>query len=461
MVRKSLILGLLLAAACGGTKSAAKTDPGDDTTGEAGSTGTAGSTGAKAGNSGSAGTSGGSAGTSGGAAGTSGGAAGTSGGAAGTSGTAGTSGGATGSKDGGTTDKDAAVTGTTPDAGPTPDAIAVTGTPYVFTSGMNKGISVFGLDMATGALTAKPGLPGTTASYLAFSPDQKFVYGVAGSAVISMALNAATGGLTKLAGPMPTDPKNEGTHVKVHPNGKWLLEASWSFGKVHVFPIGADGLAGAVAQDLSIAHSTHQISIDPSGKFVFVPCVECNAVWQFKFDLQTGILTPNAPEKTAVAPGADGPRHMAFHPTKPMAYVMCETNGALISYVFDTATGTLTSPIVIPAIGESLGAHIEVHPSGRFVYVSQRTSNKIGIFAVDGITGRLTLVGDENGGGAIKMPRDFTVDPSGTFVVVANKDDGSVTVFRIDLTSGKLTKVGTGASGLGSVDFVGVRFLKP
>jgi 6-phosphogluconolactonase len=231
----------------------------------------------------------------------------------------------------------------------------------------------------------------------------------------------------------------------VHPTGKWLLVDHFDSGHVAVLPIAADGTLGAPVDIERPAAEAHQIVSDASGAHVFVPCRAGNVVAQFGFDAQTGKLTAANPPTVPAATGA-GPRHIAFHPTGKYAYVINELNGTLTSLQYDGATGLLSAPEVVSTVPggvtEKSAAHVVVHPSGRFVYGSNRTHNSIAMFNVNPSTGRVSVIGYETGGGMIKTPRDFGVDPSGQYLVVANQGSNSVLVFRIDPTAGTLTRVG-------------------
>ena len=141
-----------------------------------------------------------------------------------------------------------------------------------------------------------------------------------------------------------------------------------------------------------------------------------------------------------------GPRHIAFHPNQQFAYVINELNGTITSYRYDATAGLLSSPQSMssaPAgMNETSSAHVVVHPSGRFVYTSNRTTNTIGMFSVDATSGRLTTIGHETGGGAVRTPRDFGMEPGGRFLLVANQGTNTVLVLRIDSSTGLLTRVG-------------------
>jgi 6-phosphogluconolactonase len=135
---------------------------------------------------------------------------------------------------------------------------------------------------------------------------------------------------------------------------------------------------------------------------------------------------------------------LAFHPTKSFAYTMNETGITVTSLAYDATAGTLSNAVTIDSLPagaakSGTGAHVLVHPEGRFVYTSNRGHNSISYFEIDGATGRLTMRGNETGAGGIKTPRDFGIDPLGQFLLVANQDGPNVMVFAIDVTDGKLT----------------------
>lgn len=222
-------------------------------------------------------------------------------------------------------------------------------------------------------------------------------------------------------------------------------------------PVVATGAAARLTDTERPADEAHQIVSDASGNHVFVPCRAGNVIAQYAF--ATGQLTPATPSLVQAAPGA-GPRHIAFHPSQQFAYVINELNGTITSYNYDANAGLLSSPQSMtsaPAgMSEASGAHIVVHPSGKFVYASNRTTNTIGIFGVDASSGRLTTIGHETGGGMVRTPRDFGMEPGGRFLVVGNQGSNTVLVFRIDQTAGTLTRIGNPVSVPSAPQFVGM-----
>jgi 6-phosphogluconolactonase len=264
--------------------------------------------------------------------------------------------------------------------------------------------------------------------------------------VTAFASDRATGALARL-GDAATAVKGyaaEVTHLAVHPSGRWLLVDHFDSGHIVVLPIAADGRPGAPVDVERPADQAHQIVCDAAGRYLFVPCRAGNRVASYRFDVQTGQLSAENPPTVPDAPGA-GPRHIAFHPDGRFAYVINELDGTITSYRYEAATGLLSAPEVLPTVpdgvAERAAAHVVVHPSGRFVYGSNRTHDSIAIFAVDAATGRLRAIGHETGGGLIAQPRGFGVDPSGRWLLVANQRTDTLLVFRIDADTGGLTRI--------------------
>jgi len=367
-----------------------------------------------------------------------------SGGAGGSAGTGGSSGsGAAAGKDGGTS-SDAAPS----DGGGDRADSSAPGTSYVYTSGYDPRITIFTLDLATGILTAKgsqdTGVP--SPSYLAFSPDRRFLYAAneasgASSKVLAYRIGAADGLLQKInEAPAGGDGS---PHLSVSPDGKWVLVAHYGSGHVATLAVDASGGVTMPPADIQrpAMSTSHQILTDSSGGFVFVPNVNANTVFQYRLDPANGKLTPSG--SVSGFPAAAGPRHMALHPSQNWAYTMNETAITVSSLAYDRVAGTLSGPQTIDSLPAGTtktgtGAHVVAHPGGRFVYTSNRGHNSISIFEVDATTGRLTMRGNETGGGAIRTPRDFGVDPSGKFLLVANQDAASLMVFEISAAAGTL-----------------------
>jgi 6-phosphogluconolactonase len=331
-----------------------------------------------------------------------------------------------------------------------------------YTGGRSKGIYRFELDLASGKLTPR-GLAAeaNNPSFLAIHPSQRYLYAVSEvaevggkktGAVSAFALDPKTAELTALnqqpsggAGPC---------HLIVDREGKHVLVANYSGGSVSVLPIQADGRLGEATafvqhegsganKDRQEGPHAHSINLDAANRFAAVADLGLDKVLVYKYDAAKGALTPNDPPAYVGAPGS-GPRHFAFHPNGRNAYVINELASTITALSYDAEHGVLKGLQTLSTLPKEVKgnstAEVQVHPSGKFVYGSNRGHNSIAIFSVDPKTGELKAVGHQTEN--IKTPRNFGIDPTGTFLVVANQDSGSLVVFRIDQTTGELSPVG-------------------
>lgn len=330
-----------------------------------------------------------------------------------------------------------------------------------YTGKQSKGIYLLELDLATGALASK-GLAGEAVnpSFLAIHPSQRFLYavgevsnfdGTKGGGVSAFALDPKDGKLALLnqqsargAGPC---------HIVVDREGKNVLVANYGGGSVAALPIGADGkLAPAtgfvqhkgssVNPKRQEAPHAHSINLDAAGRFAFAADLGLDKVLVYRFDPAKGTLAESG--SASVAPGA-GPRHFAFHPSGKYAYVINEIANTVTGFAYNAEGGALKEVQTITTLpadfkGTSHTAEVVAHPSGKFLYGSNRGHDSIAIFAVDPATGKLTAVGHEPTGG--KTPRNFNIDPTGTYLLAANQNSGTIVVFRIDPQTGRLKDTG-------------------
>jgi 6-phosphogluconolactonase len=218
----------------------------------------------------------------------------------------------------------------------------------------------------------------------------------------------------------------------------------------------ADGSLGAAVDTETVGALAHMIVPDPSGHFVFVPCKGADYVAQFTFDAQTGKLTPNSTPHLATAAGA-GPRHLAFHPNGTTAYLIDETDSTMSALALDPAQGTLSIVQTVStrpsgATGTNTAAEVHVHPSGRWLFGSNRGDDSIVVFALDP-SGKMSAPTFTPSGG--KTPRDFALDAAGSTLYAANQDSGNVATFHFDATTGALTPIGTPLT-VAAASFVGL-----
>ena len=244
-------------------------------------------------------------------------------------------------------------------------------------------------------------------------------------------------------------------HLSVDRTGKNVLVANYGSGSVACLPIQADGSLNAATsflqhQGKSVDSSrqagphAHSINLDLANRFAIVADLGLDRVFVYKLDADKGTLTPHEPAFAAVAPGS-GPRHFAFHPGGQFGYVINEMANTVTAFAYDADRGILTEIQTISTLppsfhGNTSCAEVQFHPSGKFLYGSNRGHDSIAIFNVDRTTGKLTAAGHQPTLG--KNPRNFALDPTGTYLLAENQDSDSIVVFRIDQTTGGLTQVG-------------------
>ncbi len=314
-----------------------------------------------------------------------------------------------------------------------------------YISGYGPDIASFELNAASGALVPVASIASFAASPSFLATTRTYLYAVSESAsrVGAYAIDGTTGALKFI-----NDVASEGNgpaHVSVDATGRFVLVANYGAGTIAVLHVRADGGLDAASQTLSPGTNAHQILADPANHFVFVPCKGSDYIAQYTFDPQTGTLAPNAVPRLMTAAGA-GPRHLAFAPDGAHAYLINELDSTIVALSYNSTTGRLTATQAIStraagATGTNTGAEVAVHPSGSFVYGSNRGDNNLAVFAVTPSTGALTLVGHTQTGGM--TPRDFAIDPSGAWLYAANQGSSNVVTFAINASTGALNRTGT------------------
>jgi 6-phosphogluconolactonase len=186
------------------------------------------------------------------------------------------------------------------------------------------------------------------------------------------------------------------------------------------------------------APHAHGIYLDPANRFALVPDLGIDQVLVYRWDPAAFALQPHEPPAATLTPGA-GPRHLVFHPEGRFVYVINELLNTITGFAYDPEAGALRDIQTISTLpedydGENSTAEIAVHPSGRFLYGSNRGHNSLAIYAIDPAAGTLKLLGHENTQG--RTPRNFAIDPSGRWILVANQDSNNVIVFRVDPETG-------------------------
>ena len=330
-------------------------------------------------------------------------------------------------------------------------------------AGGSKGIYAMRMSRATGALRIT-GLvaEANNPSFVALSPNGRTVFAVNETGQLD---GQATGGVRAFARrrgverlrPLSDQPTGgaDPCYVTTDRTGRFLLVANYTGGSIASFPILHDGGIGPVASfiqhegkgpdpERQTSPHAHCIIPDPANRFVLVADLGADRIFGYVFDHHTGKLIPVAGGGATAAPGA-GPRHLAFHPNGHLVYVTNELDSTVTAYRYDRATAALTAIQTVPSVSEPVGtrnapADIHVHPSGHFLYMSNRGHNSIAAFTIDHASGKLTPLQLTSTGG--DWPRNFAIDPRGEFLLVANQRSDTITSFRIDRTRGRLTATG-------------------
>ncbi len=303
--------------------------------------------------------------------------------------------------------------------------------------------------------------PAVGPAFFMVHPDGKHLYTVntlgpdlpGEGKVSAYAMDAKTGHLSLLnsqpsGGPNPA-------HVSFDRTGHFLFVANYNGGNVAVFPILADGSLGArtafdqhtgksVTPDRPPQAYAHSIFADPTNHYVLNPDLGLDRIYIYKFDEKTGTLTPNDPAYFADHPGS-GPRHLTFSPDGRFVYAAHEIANVVGVYRWDATKGVLTEVQSISTLppdykDKNTAAEIQFHPNGKYLYVSNRGSNTMAVFAVDASSGLLTLLQHISTQG--KTPRNFTLDPTAHWLLASNQESNSAIVYSIDQATGKLTQAG-------------------
>lgn len=331
------------------------------------------------------------------------------------------------------------------------------------TQGESQGIYVSRFTPETGEvsspeLAAEASNPG----FLAIHPNQKLLYAVGQSrdqdgkpigTVAGFEIDPATGKLTRLnevssggAGPC---------HLNVDKTGQAVAVANYGSGSVAALPLSADGHlleasafvqheGSSVDPERQAEPHAHSVNFSPDNRFLIAADLGLDKLLVYRFRAEDASLTPNDPAHAALAPGA-GPRHFTFHTSGRFAYAINEMASTVTAFSYDAVRGAFEELQTITTLpedfdGASHTAEVLVHPSGRFLYGSNRGHNSIAVFTIDEGKGTLTPAGQVSTQG--DWPRNFRIDPTGRYLFAANQRSDNVVVFRIDQASGRLTATG-------------------
>lgn len=308
---------------------------------------------------------------------------------------------------------------------------------------------------------------------MAVSPDRRFLFASIRSTpftAITYGIDRKTGALKKLF----SAPLAESyPYITTDKTGRFLLGASYGGHQVGVNAIGKDGKVSDPKQVIPTGRNAHSIITDRTNRFVFVPHLGTDQIFQFKFDARSGKLTSNTPAVVQLK-AMTGPRHIIVSADNRFVYLLNELTATVTTLSLDAKTGLLTevgSALALPADtrlvpGAPRGAvgvpggppprntdndiwasDLHLAPGGKFLYAAERTSSSIGTFSVDASKGTLTYLASTP---TERQPRGFAIDPKGKYMVVSGEKSDTISVYAIDQTSGALTPLQKYPTGKGS-----------
>jgi 6-phosphogluconolactonase len=329
--------------------------------------------------------------------------------------------------------------------------------------GKGEGIYLYHMNSANGALTPCGKTTGVTnPSYLAFSPNKRFLFvvnelksydGAASGSVSAFAIDAKKGTLSFLnrKPSMGTDP----CHLTVDSAGQFVLVANFMSGSLCVLPVRPDGSlddpcdfrqhkGSSIDPIRQGSPHAHAVTLDRQSRYLFVPDLGIDAVVSYRFDAASGMLSSDEGRRTPTKAGA-GPRQLVFHPDGGRAYLINELDSTITVFTYSAQEGILKELQTVSTLpadfnGLSTCADLHISPGGTLLFGSNRGHDSIAVYKVDPATGMLRLSGHYATGG--KTPRNFALDPTGRFLLVANQDSDMIKVFSVDPESGALKPTG-------------------
>ncbi|HVP00670.1 MAG TPA: lactonase family protein [Bryobacteraceae bacterium] len=328
---------------------------------------------------------------------------------------------------------------------------------YIGTSG--KGIYLAEFDSKSGKLSTPEMVSDTAApSYLTVHPDGKHLYAVnevKDGSVTGFTMDHGSGKLSPVntmsvqsAGPC---------YIAIEKTGHWAITANYSGGSVTVLPIGGNGKLGEPSEviqrkgsgpnrDRQTGPHPHWVGFVPAGKLALVADLGTDEVAIYNFDASKGKLTVGTQAFMTLPPGS-GPRHAVLHPSGKFFYVLTELSSVITEFFYEAEMKRFTAINTVKTLpedfkGDSTGAEIAIHPSGKFVYSSNRGDDSIMMFSVSDPK-RALLKPEQHISSGGKTPRQFEIDPTGRWLLAGNQGSDNIAIFSIDASTGKLTAAGT------------------
>lgn len=323
-----------------------------------------------------------------------------------------------------------------------------------YTQKASKGIYVYEFNSLNGSFQERGSINSSNPSFLAVSPNEKFVYAVNEDgnglgAVSAYSFDKANGKLQFLG---KRDSKGDHPcYIATDKTGQWVAAGNYSSGNFSIFKVLANGSIDTAAYTIQHKGSgpdttrqksphVHATYFTPDNAFLLVPDLGIDKIMVYRFDAKNG--KPWVMYQPGISPPGAGPRHVEIHPSAPFVYAVEELSGHIHAFR-RTQDGGLKSVQRISALppafkGSIGGADVHISNDGKFLYASNRgTSNTLAIFRIDEKSGMLTLLNHQDTKGV--KPRNFTIDPSGKFLLVANQETDEIVIFKRDSKTGMLT----------------------
>jgi 6-phosphogluconolactonase len=328
-----------------------------------------------------------------------------------------------------------------------------------YDSPKSEGVYVYKYNSIDGTAKEISHVKTPNASFVAVSPNEKYVYAVhedapqngKGGEIVAFSFNKETGTLIFI-NKQPSGGDHP-CHVEVDKAGKWVFASNYSNGSLSVYPLNADGGLGAPTTiqyygagknpDRQKGPHTHGAIISADNRWLFVTDLGIDKVMIYSFDAATGKLTPPKEPFVETVPGS-GPRLFTFHPDNTYAYVIEELTGTVVAYKYKKGKlKTIQRISTMPEADKGFAGSADIHVSadGNFLYASNRgDANTIAIYSINKKNGTLSLIGHQSTLG--KSPRNFSIDPSGNFLLCENQNSDEIVVFNRNATTGLLTDSG-------------------
>ena len=306
---------------------------------------------------------------------------------------------------------------------------------------------------------------------MAVAPDKRFLIAAVRSKpyeAYTYSIDKKTGAL-KLVGKGPL--AESYPYITIDRSGRYLLGASYGGHQIGVNPIGKDGKVGEPSQVIPTARNAHAIITDNTNKYVYVPHLGTDQIFQFVLDKKSGKLSANTPPVVQLKQGS-GPRHLIVSKDNKFVYLLNELTATVTALSLDPKTGTLKEADSVSALpadtklgpgqprapvapgqtprdvaNDIWASDLHLTPNGKFLYAAERTSSSLGGFKVDAASGKLSFVGSTP---TEKQPRGFAIDPSGKYVVVSGEKSDTLSTYAIDGETGALKAIGKYPTGKGS-----------